>query len=193
MLQISLKSKKNLWCSSENRGLVASFCQDGSSYPSLERPGATCASSKVNCHEWELGINLQGQILQSLNKQNMKVIQTERAHYIQHISKEQCSLPEIEEKCHQDNRKELIKFFHVIFVWCQVSASLPIWDINNANSAKGCFAQNKPQELIEFIRFTYFLSSHLNKERGHHGVSFHTEVLGFGKVLHYLISPLKFH
>lgn len=114
----------------------------------------------------------------------MKVIQTftERAHHVQHVSKEQCSLPGIEEKSHQDNRKKLIKFFHVIFIWCQISASLPIWDINNANSPKGCFARNKPQELIEFIRLTYFLSSHLNKERGRHAVSFHTKVLGFGKV-----------
>lgn len=63
-----------------------------------------------------------------------------------------------------------------------MSASLPIWDINNANSVKGCFAQNKPQELIEFIRLTYFLSSHLNKERRCHAVSFHTKLLGFGKV-----------
>lgn len=181
ILRISLKSKI-LRCSGGNRGLVDFFCQDGSSHPSLKRPGATCASSKVNCHEWELGINFQGQNFQSLNKQNMKVIQTESAHHFQHVSKERCSLPEIEEETHQDNRKKLIKFFHVIFIWCQVSASLPIWDINNANSAKGCFAQNKPQELTEFIRLTYFLSSHLNKERGRCAVSFHTKLLGFGKV-----------
>lgn len=115
-------------------------------------------------------------------KQTEYETQTESAHHLQHVFKEQCSLPEIEEKSHKDNRKKLIKFFHVIFIWCQVSASLPIWDINNANSAKGCFAQKKPQELIEFIRLTYFLSSHLNKERGRHAVSFHTEVLGFGKL-----------
>lgn len=74
-------------------------------------------------------------------------------------------LTETEEESKEDSRKKLIKFFHVIFIWCQVSASLPIWDINNANSAKGRFVQNKPRELTEFIRFTYFLSSHLNKER----------------------------
>lgn len=96
MLRISLKSKK-LWCSAGTRGSVVSFCQDGSSHPSPERPGATCASSKVNCHEWELGIYFQGQNFQSLNKQNMKVIQTESTHHFQHISKEQCSLPESEE------------------------------------------------------------------------------------------------
>lgn len=77
----------------------------------------------------------------------------------------------------------LIKFFCVILFWCQMSSRLPIWDINNANSAKGCFAQNKPQELIEFIRLTYFLSSHLNKEKGRGAVSFQAKLLGFGKVL----------
>lgn len=71
----------------------------------------------------------------------------------------------------------------MILFWCQMSSRLLIWDINNANSAKGCFAQNKPQELIEFIRLTYFLSSHLNKEKGCLAVSFHTKPLGFGKVL----------
>lgn len=179
---MNFSRNKKVWCFGRNRGLAPSFCRGGSSHPSLKRPGATHASSKVNCHEWEPGIDCQGQNFQSLNKQNMKLIQTESAHHFQHISKEWCSLPKTEEKSQEDSRKTLIKFFHEIFIWCQVSVNLPIWDINNANSAKGCFAHNKPRELIEFIRLTYFLSSHLNKERGRHAVSFHTKLLGFGKV-----------
>lgn len=76
-LWISLKTKK-MWLTGGNRGLAASFCQDGHSHPSLKRPGATCASSKVNCHEWEPGIDFQGWNFQSLNKQYK--INTDRKH-----------------------------------------------------------------------------------------------------------------